>query len=215
MASSVTMLFSNASWSSSSGMAVISLDASWTRRWPSTRPCSLAQALTRCKGDRSRPRSNERRSVLPSMAITSRSKPSTSEPTQAAPALEGIGIDEHEHTPEGIVRGNAVGQVQEGAQPPQLAAAVERDVVPALSTGDPGADRNHQNVDQVVLDFALAARILNTTEMPNQAFDGHDPLLAAERTRHHSSGSGQRQKFHAFALHLERLSRDRHYRRAL
>src|SRR3954466_5971330 len=28
---------------------------SWTRRWPSTRPCLLAQALTRCKGDRSRP----------------------------------------------------------------------------------------------------------------------------------------------------------------
>src|SRR4051812_43974372 len=66
--------------------------------------------------------------------------------------------------------------------------------------GDPGADRNHQNVDQVMLDFALAARILNNTEMPNQAFDGHDPLLAGERARHHSSGSGQRQKFHAFAL---------------
>src|SRR3954471_2830581 len=44
----------------------------------------LAQALTRCKGDRSPLRSNERRSVLPSMATTSRSKPSTSEPTQAA-----------------------------------------------------------------------------------------------------------------------------------
>src|SRR5919206_2664525 len=64
--------------------AVISLDVSRTQRWPSTRPCSLAQALTRCKGDRSRLRSNERRSVLPSIAITSRSKPSTSEPTQAA-----------------------------------------------------------------------------------------------------------------------------------
>jgi hypothetical protein len=57
------------------------------------------------------------------------------------------------------------------AQPCQLAAAVERDVVPALSTGDHGADRNHQNVDQAMLDFALAARILNNTEMPNQAFD--------------------------------------------
>src|SRR5215217_1833029 len=116
------------------------------------------------------------------------------------PALEGIGIDEHEHAPEGIVRWNAVGQVQEGAQPRQFAAAVEGDVVPALGTGDHGADRNHQNVDQAVLDFALAARVLNTTEMPNQAFDGHDPLLATERTRHHSSRSGPRQKFHAFAL---------------
>jgi len=48
-----------------------------------------------------------------------------------------------------------------------------------------------------VFDFALAARILNNTEMLNQAFDGHDPLLASERARHHSSGLGQRQKFHA------------------
>src|SRR3954471_5359555 len=116
------------------------------------------------------------------------------------PALEGIGVDEHEHTPEGIVRGNAVWQVQEGAQPRQFTAAVERDVVPALSTSDHGADCNHQNINEAMLDFALAARILNNTEMPNQAFDGHDPLLAAERARHHSAGSGQRQKFHAFAL---------------
>src|SRR5215213_7647679 len=47
------------------------------------RPCSLAQALTRCRGDCSRPWSNERRSVLPSMATTSRSKPAASEPVQA------------------------------------------------------------------------------------------------------------------------------------
>src|SRR5215207_4606461 len=119
------------------------------------------------------------------------------------PALEGIGIDEHEHTPEGIVRGNAGWQIQEGAQPCQLAAAVERDVVPALSTADYGADRNHQNVDQAMLDFALAARIRTNTEMPNQAFDGHDPLLTSERARHHSSDSGQPQKFHAFALQVE------------
>src|SRR4051812_22476061 len=143
-------------------MAVISLDASWTRRWPSTRPCSLAQALTRCKGDRSRLRSNERRSVLPSMAITSRSKPSTSEPTQAAsPRSKASGSMSMNTRRKVSVRGNAVGQVQEGAQPCQLAAAVERDVVPALSTGDHGADCNHQNVDQAMLDLALAARILN------------------------------------------------------
>jgi hypothetical protein len=83
MASSVTMLFRGASRSSSSGMAVISFDLSSTQRWPSTRSRSLAQALTRCSGDRSRPRSNERRSVLPSMAITSRPKPAASEPAQA------------------------------------------------------------------------------------------------------------------------------------
>ena len=87
------------------------------------------------------------------------------------PALERIGIDEHEHTPEGIVRGNAVWQVQEGAQPRQLAAAVKRDVVPAFSTGDHGADCNHQNIDEAVLDLARAAGIPDRTEMPNQALD--------------------------------------------
>src|SRR3954452_21132426 len=87
------------------------------------------------------------------------------------PALEGIGVDEHEHTPEGIVRGDAVWQVQEGAQPRQLAAAVERDVVPALSTGDHGADRNDHNINQAVLDLARATGIPDRTEMPNQALD--------------------------------------------
>src|SRR5215217_4709450 len=177
-------------------MAVISLEVSWTRRWPSTRPCSLAQALTRCKGDRSRLRSNERRSVLPSMAITSRSKPSTSEPTQAAnPRSKASGSMSMNTRRKVSCEGLPLGSSKKVRR--QLAAAVEGDVVPALSTGDHGADCNHQNINQAMLDFALAARILNNTEMPNQAFDGHDPLLASERARHHSSGSGQRQKFHA------------------
>jgi len=110
------------------------------------------------------------------------------------PALEGIGMSMNTRRKvscEGLPLGSSK-KVRR-----QLAAAVEGDVVPALSTGDHGADCNHQNINQAMLDFALAARILNNTEMPNQAFDGHDPLLASERARHHSSGSGQRQKFHA------------------
>ena len=155
MASSVTMQFFKASWSSSAGMAVISFDLPSTQRWPSTRPCSLAQALTRCRGPCARPWSNERRSVLPSIATTSRSKPATSEPAQAREAgLEGVRVDQHEDAPEGVVRGNAVRQLQEGLQPGQLAAAIERDVVPALGTGDHRADRNDQDVDQPMLDLA-------------------------------------------------------------
>jgi hypothetical protein len=46
--------------------------------------------------------------------------------------LEGVRIDQHEDAPEGVVRGNAVGQGQKGSQPTQLVATVERDVVPAL-----------------------------------------------------------------------------------
>src|ERR1051325_801368 len=67
MASRVTMLFARTSCSSSSGTAVISFDLSSTQRCPSTRPWALAQALTTCRGDCSRPRANERRIVLPSM----------------------------------------------------------------------------------------------------------------------------------------------------
>jgi len=53
------MLFPSASWSSSSGIAVISFDLPSTQRWPSTKLCSLAQALTTCRADCSRPWSSD------------------------------------------------------------------------------------------------------------------------------------------------------------
>src|SRR3954465_14466561 len=45
MASKVTMQFFKESVSSSAGIAVISFDLPSTSRWPSTKPCWLAQAL--------------------------------------------------------------------------------------------------------------------------------------------------------------------------
>src|SRR3712207_5735588 len=111
MASRVTMLLARDSVLSSAGIAVISLDLPLTSRWPSTKPCSLAQALTRCSGPCARPRSKDRRRVLPSMAMTSRLKAATADCAQAA-GLEGVRVDQHEHAPEGVVRGNAVGQAQ-------------------------------------------------------------------------------------------------------
>src|SRR4051794_29100931 len=184
MASSVTMLFFRASRSSSSGMAVISFDVSSTQRWPSTRSCSLAQALTRCSGACSCLRSNERRSVLPSMATTSRSKPATSEPAQAEkPASNASGSISIKHAPEGVVRGDAIRQLQKAPKPGQLAAAVEGDVVPTLGTGDHGADRDHQDVGQAMLDLAAAAWIHDRPEMPNQPLDGHALLPHLRRRR--------------------------------
>src|SRR5215211_6469816 len=137
MASNVTMQVFKESVSSSAGIAVISFDLPSTSRWPSTKPCSLAQALTRCNGPCARPRSKERRSVLPSIATTSRWKTLAKGLGPGAEAgLEGIRVDQHEDAPEGVVRGNAMGQGQEGLQPAQLVAAVERDVVPALGARD-------------------------------------------------------------------------------
>ena len=54
-------------------MAVISLDFSSTATWPSSRWLAVAQAWTRCKADWPLARSNDRRRVLPSMAMTCRS----------------------------------------------------------------------------------------------------------------------------------------------
>jgi hypothetical protein len=72
-ASSVTMQPSRCRVSSSSGIAAISFDSPSTARWPSASPRPLAQALTRCSGLCSRRRLPERRTVLPSIATTSRS----------------------------------------------------------------------------------------------------------------------------------------------
>ncbi len=87
--------------------------------------------------------------------------------------LERVGVDQHEHAPERVVRGNAVRQLQEGAEPNQLAAAIERNIVPAVSAGDHRADRNHQDVAQAVLDLAAAARVLERVEILRQVLDRH------------------------------------------
>ena len=60
-----------ASFSSSAGMAVVSLDLSSTASCPSTRRLLVAKAETRCRAARPLDRSWLRRTVLPSMAIAS------------------------------------------------------------------------------------------------------------------------------------------------
>src|SRR3954465_11054034 len=160
MASKVTMQFFTDSVSSSAGIAVISFDLPSTSRWPSTKPCSLAQALTRCNGPCARPRSKERRSVLPSIAHDLAVEDLGKGLGPGAEAgLEGIRVDQHEDAPEGVVRGNAIGQGQEGLQPAQLVAAGERDVVPAHGARDHRAHRNDQDISQPMLDLAGTSRI--------------------------------------------------------
>src|SRR3954469_25225017 len=184
MASRVTMLPCRANWSSNAGMAVISLDLSATQRWPSTGPCALAQALTMCSGARSCLRSNERRSVLPSMATTSRSKPAASEAAQAVKQASNASGSISMKTRRNVsCEGMPFGSSRKGPQPSQLAATVERNVVPALGAGDHGADRDYQNVDQRMLDLASATRIHNRPKMSHQPLDGHDLLPQLEEGR--------------------------------
>jgi hypothetical protein len=62
-----------------------------------------------------------------------------------------------------------------------LAAAVERDVLEALRLAEHGADRDHQNVEQPVLDLPLAARVLDRLERSDQGFQhGLPPSGKAE-----------------------------------
>ena len=57
--------------SNNAGTAVISFDLPSTRTYPITRRASLANARTRCSGEREAASENDRRNALPSMATTS------------------------------------------------------------------------------------------------------------------------------------------------
>jgi hypothetical protein len=85
--------------------------------------------------------------------------------------LERVRIDEHEHPAEGVVRGDAVRQLEEGLEPGPLALPVELDVLPALGAGDHRADRDREDVDQAVVAPARLARVGEPREARRQTFD--------------------------------------------
>jgi len=192
------MLFSSASWSSSSGTAVISFDLPSTQRWPSTRPCSLAQALTTCSGDCSRPWSKERRIVLPSMATTSRSNLSTSEPTHAMnPALKASGS----------IRMNTRRKVSCEGMP----FGSSRNVLSQASLLRPYSAMSSQlSAQAITADTAMtkiSSKRCSTLPEPrgSSIAPKYCPRLSIDmlrspaiaRARHHTSGRGRREKFHA------------------
>jgi hypothetical protein len=80
-------------------------------------------------------------------------------------ALERLGVDQREDTAEGVVRGDAVRQLKEALEPVALAAAVQRDVLEALRLADHGTDRDHEDVEQSVLNLPLATRVLDRPEL--------------------------------------------------
>jgi hypothetical protein len=69
------------------------------------------------------------------------------------------------------VRGDAVRQREETTEPVALAAAVEGDVLEALGLAEHGADRDHEAVEQAVLDPPLPARVLDRRELGDQGFE--------------------------------------------
>jgi hypothetical protein len=104
-------------------------------------------------------------------------------------ALERVRVDQHQHPPEGVVRGDAVRQLEEALQPPPLAAAVQRDVLEALGLAQGRAHRDHQDVEQPVLDLPFAAGILDRLERADQGFQhGLPPSGKAEPLAAHPVG---------------------------
>jgi hypothetical protein len=89
MASPVTSIPVRSNSPSSARAAVISLPPGGTAAWPSTSRASQAKAVTTCSGDAPAAQSNDRRSVLPSIATTPRPswpRPSRNRPKQAPKA---------------------------------------------------------------------------------------------------------------------------------
>jgi hypothetical protein len=91
-------------------------------------------------------------------------------------ALERLGVDQHEDAAERVVRGDAVRQREEAAEPRPLAAAVEGDVLEALRLAQHRADRDHEDVEQPVLDPPLATRVFERLERGDQGFEHGLPL---------------------------------------
>ncbi len=139
------MPFFKDSVSSSAGIAVISFDL------PSAgRPCSLA--LTKCSGPWARP--NERRSVLPSIATTSRSKVSAKDWAQALKQASKASISLKTRRKVSC-EGMPLARVRKASP-----ACCDRRARCPLRARDHRTHRNDQDVDQPMLDLAGTPRIL-------------------------------------------------------
>src|SRR3954451_10209410 len=76
-------------------------------------------------------------------------------------------------------------QGQEGLQPSPLAPPIEGDVLPALGAGDHRADRDYQDVNELMIAPARLARVLQPPQARCQALDH------AARPRLPRTGNGQ------------------------
>lgn len=141
----VTRLQASASVSNSVEMAVISLDRLSTRRWPSTSRASSSQALTSAGGHASGMvvRASGHLAVHGYDSVLQRRRQPLHPRCKAG--LQRNWIQQADDTPEGVGRGNAVRQLQEGLQPSLLLVAEELDLGPVVSAADDGQCRNQKD----------------------------------------------------------------------
>ena len=91
--------------------------------------------------------------------------------------LEGLRVEGVEEALEGVVGGDAIGQLQEGLEPVPAVVAEGLDALPVVGVGDDGTDGDGDDVQQEVLAAVDAAGILERAEVPPQAerSGDHDP----------------------------------------
>ena len=160
MASIVTIAPEIASIFKSLGMAVISLDFSSTATWPSSRWLAVAQAWTRWRADLAL---GPVEGASQRLAVDGDDLPlgrlvQGLDPAEEA-LLELVGVEPLEEAAEGVVRGDAVGQVQEGPQPVELGVAEVLDVVPGVGPGDDRTDGDGDDVEEFVEAGAVDAGV--------------------------------------------------------
>jgi hypothetical protein len=104
--------------------------------------------------------------------------------------LERLGPQQTEDTPERIVRGDPMGQLQKLPQPRLLKRAPKlRDLRPAIGPAERSRNGNHDHIQQVVTPLERAARVFERRKMPHQgAIQGH----VRHRRQHSISKHGRR-----------------------
>src|SRR6185437_293963 len=78
--------------------------------------------------------------------------------------LQGQGVEAVEDPPEGVVRGDAVGQFQEASEPIFATTGKGGDVVPGVRPADDGTESHGEDVEEQVAFAAVKARVLETAK---------------------------------------------------
>ena len=86
--------------------------------------------------------------------------------------LQRPGVDQLKHPPERVVRGNPVGQLQKRGKPVLFCLAKLHHIHPVIGSADDRAQRDHQQIHQLVAPRALDARIGHLSQIRHQAAAG-------------------------------------------
>src|SRR5579883_306089 len=176
MASMVTTAPLRSNSSSSSGMAVISLDLASVATWANVRRFATAQALTTCTAERPTVRRAELRLAVDrdrgqiGGARDDRRQPRTGHQRRdpgGEALLEGQRIDEAEDAAEGIVRGDTAGQGEEGLEPIDLRVGIVSDLHPIVGAAEDGASGDEEDLVEAVDAALFAAGVGQVREMIN------------------------------------------------